>query len=81
MVLGSSCAQLSTAGDAKENCPGAPPVLQGLNTGRQSPQSLNVNAEGVAETAGQPPDSSALRQLKSRSQCGNVNFKKPIGIE
>lgn len=29
LVLGSSCAQLSTAGDAKENCPGAPRVLQG----------------------------------------------------
>ena len=81
LVLGSSCAQLSTAGDAKGNCPGAPHVLLGLSTGRKSPQSFNVTAEGVAVTAGQPPDPNALRHLKSSSQCGNANLKRSIGIE
>lgn len=81
LVLGSSRAQLSTAGDAKGNCPGAPHVLRGLNTGRKSPQSFNIKSEGVAVSAGQPPDSNALRHLESSSQGGNVNLKKSTGIE
>lgn len=57
------------------------PCAAGMDTGRRNPPSFNVSAKGAAVTAGQPPDSRALRHLKSRSQGGNGNSNKPIGTE